>query len=100
MTWATWMILAASVTQIAFAFAIFQWKRWGVYAFVAVTFVKLVLSGFATEGISGISGIPDNLAAFSSIVGIILSVIIGILTIALLIVSLKMGRPSGWDQLE
>jgi len=100
MTWATWIILAANVAQIGFAVAIFKWKRWGVYAFVTATVVDLVLGSVSTEGISGISGIPDNLVALSTTIGIIMSIMIGILTIVLLIVSLKMGKPSGWDQLE
>ena len=99
-TWATWVSLAANVAQIAFAVAIFKWKRWGVYAFVAATVVELVLSGIATEGMSSIPGIPDDLAAFSMTIGIIVSIIIGVLTIALLVVALKMGKPSGWEQLE
>ena len=99
-TWATWVALVASVAQIAFVVAIYKWKKWGVYGFVGATIAELALSSIDTDGITGISGVPGITAAFATTVSIIMSVIVGILTIVLLVVALKMGRPSGWDQLE
>ena len=99
-TWATWVALAASAVQIAFAVAIYKWKRWGVYGFVGATVVELILTSIDTEGANNFSGIPSITPEFAAIVSIIITAIVGILTIALLVVALKMGKPSGWDQLE
>jgi hypothetical protein len=75
------LLSAVSFVNVVFAIALFQWKRWGFYGFVATSLLALVI----------------NLAAG---LGVVRS-LIGLLGVAILYGVLQIGGArKGWTQLE
>lgn len=80
-TWVVWPITLIAVLNVAYAVALFNWKKWGFYGFVLNAVLAFGLNLYA-----GI-GIPQA--------------IIGLFGIAVLYGVLQIGSPkSGWAQMD
>ena len=79
--WVVWPIAANAALNVVFAFALFNWKKWGFVGFFLNNVVLCALNLYAGIGV------------FQSVAGLLgLPILYGVLQI---------GRPkSGWDQLE
>ena len=73
------LLAAAAAANVLFGIALFRWRRWGFWGFVGVS------AGVFIVNIS----ILTPVAALSGLVGV-----------ALLYGVLRLGDPSGWDQLD
>ena len=80
-TWAIPVIAALGVANVAFAIALFQWKRWGFYGLVLSTLIGFVVN--ITIGTSVVE-------ALVNLVG--LAILYGVLQIG--------DTNKGWPQLE
>jgi hypothetical protein len=79
--WMVWTITLAAVLNIAFAIALFNWKKWGFFGFLVTG-----VATFAQNIYVGV-GIPRTL--------------FGLMGVAILYGVLQIGGPkSGWSQLE
>lgn len=79
--WIVWPIAGLALLNILFAVALFNWKRWGFYGFVATSLAACALNLYAGLGI------------FDSVRGLIgIAVLYGVLQIG--------GKKSGWAQLD
>ncbi|MBT7289718.1 MAG: zinc ribbon domain-containing protein [Chloroflexi bacterium] len=98
--WSTWVSLVLNVAIIAFAVAIFKWKKWAVFGFIVAFAIQSIVGISNTSSIAGMPGITDDIASIATAITIVASIIVYVLIIGLFIVSLRMGRPSGWNQMD
>jgi hypothetical protein len=76
-----WPITLSAVLNVAFAIALFNWKKWGFFGFLVTS-----VAAFAQNIYLGI-GIPN--------------VVLGLMGIAIFYGVLQIGgQKSGWSQLE
>ena len=81
-TWALATLVVASIGNVVFAVALFQWKKWGFFGFVGTTVIVFII----------------NLLAFHVHAGFAL---LGLLGVVILFVTLQVGgEKKGWKQLE
>ena len=79
--WMVWPITLSAVVNVAFAIALFNWKKWGFFGFLVTS-----VATFAQNIYVGI-GIPRTVLGLMG-----LAILYGVLQIG--------GQKSGWSQLE
>ena len=79
--WMVWPITLSAVLNVAFAIALFNWKKWGFFGFLITS-----AAAFAQNVYVGV-GIPQ--------------LVLGLMGVAILYGVLQIGgQKSGWSQLE
>jgi hypothetical protein len=79
--WMVWPITLCAVLNIAFAIALFNWKKWGFFGFLVTSAAAFALNVYAGVGIP--------------------RAVLGLLGVAILYGVLQIGgQKSGWSQLE
>ena len=97
--WGTWMGLVLSIALIGFAIAVFKWKRWGIYGFIATAVTNFIVDmvtrpGLLVDSFYGwVPWLPVDTTTFKAALVIIYVTIIG-----LFLVLLWIDKSSGWDQ--